>query len=297
MRPQHTAREVLVAELAARQHGVVAHSQLIALGFSRPGVQRRLRAGRLHSLHRGVYSVGHRLLSMNGRWMAAVLSCGDDALLSHRTAAALWQMLPSTGGQIDVTASTRRRRPGVVVHEGHHDDRTVVEGIPVTTVARTLLDLAEAAPARLERALEAAERMGFFDLRKVESLMDRNPGRRGSRVLEAALDSYRDPSLTRSELERRFLRLCRRAGLPAPATNIWIAGQEVDAVWCGKRLAVELDSHEFHRTRAAFERDRVRDGDLQLAGYRVLRVTHRRLRDEPRVVVSMVRSLLAAAPS
>jgi very-short-patch-repair endonuclease len=179
-----------------------------------------------------------------------------------------------------------------VVHEGHQDDRAVVEGIPVTTVARTLLDLAEVAPARIERALEAAERMGFFDLRKVEALMDRNPGRRGSRILGAALDTYRDPSLTRSELERRFLRLCRRAGLPAPATNIWIAGQEVDAVWCDKRLVVELDSHEFHRTRAAFERDRVRDGDLQLAGYRVLRVTHRRLRDEPNVIVSMVRSLL-----
>jgi very-short-patch-repair endonuclease len=163
----------------------------------------------------------------------------------------------------------------------------------VTTVARTLLDLAEAAPEKLDRALEEAERRGLFDMRDVEALIVRRRGRHGVRVLEQALGAYRDRPFTRSELERQFGDLCREAGLAPPAFNAWVAGHEVDALWRDQRLVVELDGHAFHRTRAAFERDRLRDADLQLAGYRVVRITHRRLTRYPGAVVTSVRRLLS----
>jgi len=189
---------------------------------------------------------------------------------------------------------------GVVAHTVrrlHDDDRTLVDGIPVTAIPRTLLDVAEVAPHRLERAIEAAERLGLFDLGAVNALIERSHGRHGLRALDAALRAYRDPPVTQSELERLFLDLCRDADIPTPACNVSVAGNVVDAVWEDRPLVVELDGRAFHSTRAAFERDRKRDADLQLAGYRVLRVTHRRLSDEPGEVVSAVRALLTAAPS
>ena len=149
----------------------------------------------------------------------------------------------------------------------------------------------------LERAVEAAERLDLFDLDEVDRLLDRSRGRRGRRALRYVLLDYREPSFMRSELERRFVDLCREAGLPTPATNLWIAGGEADVAWPDHRLVVELDSHAFHRTRAAFERDRKRDAALQLAGYRVLRVTHRRLEREPDELVAAMASLLYAGPS
>ena len=287
-----------VAELAQTQHGVVAHRQLLALGLGADAVQHRVTVGRLHTVHIGVYAVGHRLLSGHGRWMAAVLAAGSTAMLSHRAAAALWQLLSSAAPRLDVTVpGTSRRGPaGVTVHRTrrlHPEDRAECEGIPVTSAARTLLDLAGMVRRReLERAVEAAERLGIFDFRSVDRLVDRSAGRRGRRALRSVLLDYREPSFTRSELERRFVRLCRAAGLRAPATNLWIAGGEADVAWPDHRLVVELDGHAFHATRAAFERDRKRDAELQLAGYRVLRVTHRRLEREPEELVAAIQALL-----
>ena len=175
------------------------------------------------------------------------------------------------------------------------EDRATEDGIPVTTVARTLLDLAEVLPAGdLARAIEASETLQLFDLRAVEDVIARSPGRRGLRPLRRALDAYRPAPFTRSPLEVRFLSLCRDAGFPQPAVNVEIAGLEVDAVWDDARLVVELDSRTFHDTSIAFERDRIRDATLQLAGYRVLRVTHRRLLREPEAVLHTVRQLLGA---
>ncbi len=244
-----------------------------------------------------MYAVGHQLLTVRARWMAATLACGPRALLSHRDAAALWQILSSSRRLIDVTAPTARgKRPGIVLHRARDLEKAVVDGIPVTTVARTLLDVAAICRVdQLQRAIEAAERRDLLDLRDLEREMA--PGRRGVRGLRVALRDYHDPGYTRSELERRFARLCRSAGIPPPAMSTWIGDQEVDAVWEDEKVAVQLDGYEFHRTRAAFERDRIRDADLQLAGYRVLRITHRRLTDEPYEVVSAVRSLLARATS
>jgi hypothetical protein len=294
-------RDREIARLAERQHGLVTHEQLVRLGLGGPGVQHRLCAKRLHRLHRGVYAVGHPNVSQLGRLMAAVLAFGPEAVLSHRSAAALWGLRPDHRRVIDVTArrGSHGRRSGIAVHlvrELHPDDRTSVEGIPVTTVARTLLDLAQVVgDEALRRALEQAERLRLFDLRAVDALIDRAEGRRGVRTLKRALVAYREPPhVTRSELERGFLALCRDAGLPAPATNAWITDQEVDMLWADQRLVVELDGHHYHQTVAAFERDRIRDTALQLAGYRVLRVTKRRLDSEPSAVIAAVRSLLSS---
>jgi very-short-patch-repair endonuclease len=175
----------------------------------------------------------------------------------------------------------------------HEEDAATKDGIPVTSVARTLLDYSECVSSRvLDRAIEEAERRGIFDLAAVERLIERTRGRRGRRLLSAAVAGYRAPAFVRSELERAFLDLCRDARLPAPTVNTFVAGSEVDMAWPEDSLVLELDGHEFHRTRAAFERDRIRDADLQLAGYRVLRVTHRRLLEAPADVASTVRALL-----
>jgi hypothetical protein len=288
-----------IATLVARQHGVVAHRQLIEIGLGTEAIQRRVRRGWLHRVHKTAYAVGHRRLSAHGWWSAAVLACGPGALLSHASAAELHGIGRASGPHIHVTAPGRSRRghPGLVIHlprRLHEEDGAVVEGVPVTSVARTLLDLCESVSRRLlDRAIAEAERLGIFDLAAVERLIERSNGRHGRRRLSDAVSAYRPPAFTRSELERRFLDLCRAAGLPRPAANLFLAGFEVDMAWPEHSLVVELDGHEFHRTQAAFERDRIRDTDLQVAGYRVLRVTHRRLLDAPTEVAAAVRVLLA----
>jgi hypothetical protein len=176
----------------------------------------------------------------------------------------------------------------------HREDRAVREGIPVTSVSRTLLDLAPVVqPRQLRRAIDEAEQLGLFDSRTVERLIRRSHGHHGLRALQGALREYRGPPPpTRSELERRFLTVCGDAGLPPPQVNIFVAGWEVDVAWPARRLVVELDGYAFHRSRSSFEKDRERDTALQLAGYRVLRITHRRLDQKPAHVVNAVRSLL-----
>jgi hypothetical protein len=288
-----------VAQFAACQHGVVSRRQLTACGLGRGAIAHRVVVGRLHAVHRGVYAVGHSRISGLGRWMAAVLACGPKAVLSHGSAAALWRIRTTSAPRIDVTVEAHHRsdRAGITVHVARHlreDDRTVHEGIPVTTVARTLLDLAETvSPTQLRRAFEEADRLELIDMRLMDELLARARGRHGVKPLAALLLSHRGPPpLTRSTLERQFHELCRKSGLPLPSLNVSAAGLEVDALWRDERLVVELDGFEFHRGRAAFERDRQRDAALQMAGYRVLRVTHRRLQSEPTRVVEAVRALL-----
>jgi Protein of unknown function (DUF559) len=289
-----------IAELARRQHGVVAYRQLIGLGFGRGGIRHRVQMGRLHRLHEGVYAVGHPLVSVHGRWMAGVLACGPGSVLSHRCAAALLGIRPSSRFVVDVTTpcASRQNRPGIEVHRTRRldpEDRGAEDGIPITTVARTLLDLAEVVPPNdVVRTIEATERLRLFDLRAVEDVVARNPGRRGLRPLGRALEAYRPTPVMRSELERRFLDLCDQGGLPRPVVNGMVAGLEVDAAWPGAGLVVELDSRTFHGTHEAFERDRVRDATLQVAGYRVVRLTHMRMEREPEAVLRTVQLLLGA---
>ena len=257
--------------LASRQYGVVTRAQLVGLGLSEEAIARRMRSGRLHRLHRGVYAVGHTAVSLRGRWLAAVLASGAGALLSHRSAAALWGMLSTSAPKIDVIVppkSGRRTTATIRIRRGTRDG-TVHLGIPVTSPRCTLDDLAAAKIPRwqLRKAEEVAQRLG-------EPVAPQGP---------------------RSPLEEAFLKLC----LTEPVVNGTIEGLEVDFHWPDQRLVVETDGHEHHGTRAAFERDRARDQMLTAAGWTVLRLTHRQLLEEParvRDVLLSVRSRSLATP-
>ena len=232
--------------------------------------------------------------------MAAVLACGSPALLSHRSAAALWGIRRTSRTRIDVLVpgESHRGPAGIDLHTSrriHERDRAREDNIPVTSVARTLVDLtALLIQPDLARTVEQAERLRLLDARRVIEACERRPGIRTAPLL-ALLQETAEPHSIRSELERRFLDLCAAAGLPAPSLNAWMEGYEIDVLWKKQRLIVELDGHEFHRTRQAFERDRARDAALQVAGFHVLRITHRRLGGEPQAVIADVRALLARA--
>jgi hypothetical protein len=228
--------------------------------------------------------------------MAAVLACGPTALLSHRDAAMLWNIRRESRRQIDITVPGRggRRRDGITIHCGRplcEEDVGVIDRIRVTSLARTLLDLAEVVSFRqLERAWEEADRLRLLDMSAVEATLERNAGRRGAKPLGALVRDWREAPPVRSELERDFLDLCREEGLPPPVVNSVIAGFEVDIAWPEQKLIVELDGRGYHEHAKAFETDRVRDGVLQLdEDFKVLRVTPRRLRLERAAVGASVR--------
>jgi hypothetical protein len=298
IRSKGQPRDLALADLARQQHGVVAVRQLLALGFSRSAIRRRLQSGRLHRLHTGVYAVGHRALRGEAGWMAAVLASGPGAVLSHRSAAALWGIRETSHAVIDVTARSwgRRRRSAMTLHQVSElplQDTTRRRSIPVTTLARTILDLAGILDlAEMRRVWEAAEREGRMDRLARERVRSQCPGRRGARSLNTLLGEAQPAPPVRSELERLFLDLCADARLPVPDVNERVAGFEVDMSWIDERLIVELDGYDVHRTRAAFERDRVRDAKLALHGFRVLRFTDRRLKSAPTEVALTVRALL-----
>jgi predicted transcriptional regulator of viral defense system len=287
-----------IARLATRQHGVVTRRQLEALGLTRSAVGRRAVAGQLHRIHRGVYAVGHPVLGRYGRWMAAVLAAGPGAALSHASAAALWEIRASSATRTDVSvprASGRVKRARLRVHRAgalRRDEVTTHHGIPVTTPARTLLDIASSLPCRaLERALDEAEILELFDLRQLHKAIDAHRGQRGARALAAALEEHdAGTTLTKSELEELMLALCKTYGLERPLVNEDVAGLEVDFLFAARRLVVEADSWRFHRTRRAFERDRQRDAILARAGYRTLRFTHRQMTGAPAEVAQTIRS-------
>ena len=283
-----------VAALAARQHGVVSRLQLSALGLSRAAIETRVRTGRLHRVHRGVFAVGHRRLTRSGQLMAAVLACGEGAVISHRSAAALWGLTREAPVRVDVLRATAggRPHPGIAFHRTRRlldHERTQVDGIPVTSIARTLLDLTDV--ARVDRAVAQADRLGLLDAAAVQRAIADNPGRRGAKRLLAAIDV---PVLTRSELEDAFLGLVRRANLPEPLVNQRVAGLEVDFHWPDHRLVVETDGATYHRSRAAQERDRDREAILARAGVRTHRFTHRQVVRDPRDVEETLRALLPA---
>lgn len=286
-----------MAELASRQHGVVARRQLAPLGVSETMVRDRLRASRLVRLHRGVYAVGHAQLRPEGRWLAAVLAAGPGATLSHRSAAALHGIRESRGA-IDVATTRRVAVRGVLIHRTTvltDADVTTHRGVPVTTLARTFLDLAGILTAeQLGKLVRETDRAGRLDARVVQTRID---GRRdaGAKALRATLAEHARlaTSLTLSELEDRFLALLDAHELPRPLTNHLVLGMKVDAVWPEQRLAVELDSWTYHRDRAAFEEDRARDARLAVAGWTHARFTHAQVVERPAQVVATLRNLLA----
>ena len=283
----------MIAAFAQRQHGVIAAWQLVRLGFDAKALRYRAKVERLHRLHHGVYAVGHTKLTREGHWMAAVLAYGPDAVLSHRTAAALWE-IGKSWGKLDVTTPhSRRSRARIRAHTAPlpPEDLCRRSGIPVTSVARTILDVAGVLDEdRLTRVIEDAVRARLFHLPALDHAIARRPRARGVKRLRAVLADYRETDL-RSELERDFRALIQQAGLPEPGYNVLVAGVLVDAFWPSWQLVVELDGRVYHTSPRAFERDRVRDATLQKANLHVLRITHRRLTREPATVLADIMAL------
>lgn len=296
--------EAAIVALAERQHALITLPQLQLHGLGKAAVAKRAKDGRLYRVHRGVYAVGRPSVTQRGRWMAAVLAYGPTAVLSHRSAAALHGLRPDNRAKTDVTqpSSSVKPRPGIEVHRSSTlsgDDVTLVDGIPCTTVARTLVDLGDDVDQQaVERAVGQAEVLQVYDGRAVEDALERAGPRRGAGILSAVLEDFGEPTLTKRELEERFLALCRQASLPRPAVNAWITledgiAYEVDFLWRAEGLVVETDSRRFHSHGAAFENDRLRDQRLTLAEFIVLRFTWRQITREPARVAATVARVLA----
>jgi very-short-patch-repair endonuclease len=282
---------------------MVSRRQLLSAGVSRRAIDVRLERGTLHPVQRGVYAVGHAKLAADGRWMAAVLALGPGALLSHRSAARIWRLIPAASALVEVSGPRNSRpREGIVAHRSRvpEDERSVVDGIPVTTVPRTILDLATVATRRqVERAFNEAEVQRLTDRLSIPDLLDRYPRRSGTAVLRAMLsDDAALSGITRNEFEERFAQLIDAHGLPRPRFNADLAVRgrffEVDCLWTSARLVVELDGGGVHRTRRAFESDRERDRRLLAEGWRVMRVTWRQLRDAEAEVAADLRAILGS---
>ena len=297
-RNQNLPRDVIVAEVAAPQGGAVGHEQLRSLAISKDAVHRSVHAGRLHVVLPGVYAVGHSTLSWRGKLWAAVLWGGEDAVLSHMTAASLWDLLSSASPKVHITVPRggRNGREWVRVHHTRGlepKERAEVDGFPVTSVERTLIDIAPTVrPDRLEQAVEQAVRMNRLDF----GAFGQNRGKRGTANLHALIAQF-DPLApqTNPGIEREFLRLIKTYRLPKPKANAPAGPYVVDFLWEPQKLIVELDSLEHHRRPAVFEADRKRDIDLQGLGYTVLRITHRRLKQEPAAVARELRYFLSAS--
>jgi hypothetical protein len=277
----------------------VSRAQLLALGLGHGAIDHRVARGLLHPVHRGVYAVGHGALSRHGLWMAAVLAAGPGAVLSHRSAAALWAIRDTQRVRPEVTVARRRNLSGVDTHRIAlpADEVTTHHGIPVTTPARTLLDLAEQLTVQgLERAVHEAEYRRLTSPLSLDAVLTRHQGRRGTAALKKIVDQGRlGKTITRSELEERFLAFLDAHELPRPLVNEPIGPYTVDALWPGSRLVVELDGRGAHETTRAFEEDRRRDRDLVTKGYRVIRITWRQLHSDGAAIATQLRTLLLAA--
>jgi hypothetical protein len=291
-----------VARLAEVQHGVVERGQLLARGLSPEVIKRWIRKGRLHPIHAGVYAVGHKVLSRQGHWMAAVLACGPGAVLSHRSAAALWGIRNYSGATIHVASPSKTRSQGSIQRHFARlpaDEVTSHDGIPVTTVPRTNLDLAAASdPHVVESCLRQCEFLRLYDSLSLWDLMERYPRHRGNRAARTALARLEEASgESHSRLEERFLVFLDAHGLPRPDLNVWLeAGDrryKVDCLWRGTKQIAELDSWEAHGTRSAFQSDKSRDRRLEVAGYRTTRVTRHQLEHEAEELAADLRVLLS----
>jgi predicted transcriptional regulator of viral defense system len=277
-RQERIPHDVALAELARAQWGVVSLAQLDALGIGPRAAQRRAQAGKVRRVHRGVYAVGGAVLPREGRWLAAVMACGPAAVLSHVSAAVHWNLLQYEPARPEVTApASRKGAPGIRLHRSHSldaQDTTNHQGIPTTTVHRTLLDIAAQVPSHhLERALAQAERLQLYDHRAIET------------------------QFTRGELEARMRKLVRDHGLPRPGFNVSLdapdhPGLEVDCYFPTYRLVVETAGWDTHRTRQAFEDHRAKDAAILAAGCRVVRFTWRQLRYDPQTVADRLTAIL-----
>jgi very-short-patch-repair endonuclease len=291
----HPRMAALLAR-AAKQHGVVLRRQLLDVGFTPSAIKHRISRGDLHPMWRGVYAVGRPEVDKCGRWMAATLICGPAALLSHESAAELWQLRRTRAGPIHVSAplSVNHRREGIALHRrtalaAHDFTRRL--GIPVTSPLCTLVDLADRLPRDpLEAAVIEADKRGLVDPDQLRRALDAIRPRPGLGLLRAVLDRE-TLALTDSELERRFLPLVRRAGLPPPLTQQTVNGFRVDFHWPQLGLIVETDGLTYHRTPTQQARDRVRDQAHTAAGLTTLRFTHAQVAYQAGRVESVLRTV------
>lgn len=296
----------LILEVADRQHGVASRRQFLDAGVSRHAIDSRIRSGRLVPLYPGVYSA-LRTSDSSARWMAAVLCGGPGSLICRRSAACLWgfgpperqtSVLRGFNKKLDAPAGARLLAArGLLVHRTRTlmpEDIASKDGIPVTSVARTLLDLAMTSRNQLEEFFDSAARCRLLRREELLRVLDRGPGWNGIGRLRVLVEEW-DPLLatSRSGLEMEFLGLCRRSKLPEPLMNSRLAGHEVDFLWPTEKLVVEVDGFSFHSGQDAFESDHARDADLAMAGYRVLRFTYRKVTLEPEFVTTRVKALLA----
>src|SRR3954469_8820100 len=269
-------------QLARRQHWAIASRQLDELGVDREAVKRLCRSGRLHPLFRGVYAVGRPQVSWRGWWTAAVLACGPDAVLSHTSAAALWRIRPPSW-PVHVSTPAPRQPARIVTHRRVLRERDIARhhGIPVTSVVCTLIDVApDLTPHELEDAINEADRLGLIDPETLRAALAPQRGRSGIAKLRQTLDR-RTYILTDSELERLFLPIAERVGLPRPLTQVRVNGFRVDFYWPELGIVVETDGLRYHRTPAQQARDRLRDQAHAAAGLIALRFTHGQIRYEP----------------
>jgi uncharacterized protein DUF559 len=293
-----------IAELAGRQHGVVARWQLHAMGMPAHITDHRVHVGRLHVIHRGVYAVGHSLLSVQGRLMAGALAGGAGAVVSHISAAAeVWGITRTSREVIEVTGARHSRtRRGIRFHQGRlrEDEVAVVRAIPVTTVPRTIFDLAAARDRRhLERMIHEAEVQRLWDPLSLGDLLDRYPRARGTAMLRLILgDRSFGSTVSRDDFVEAFLAFADHWGLPRPAVNrrlqIGKHWFEPDCLWEEQKLIVELDGGQVHATHGNFESDRARDRVLATTDWLVVRVTWRQLHQEAASVAADLHTILAA---
>jgi very-short-patch-repair endonuclease len=289
--------EEAIAALAERQHGLVARAQLLALGLGADAIKHRVAVGRLRPVRRGVYAVGHRALRSEAPWTAAVLACGPDAVLAGRSAAELWRLRHTSRPVIEVISPRRIDLPSIAARRVvlATDEITIERGIPVTTPARTLFDLATVvSPDQLEAAFQEAEVQRLTSPTSLDALLARYRGHRGTQAVRRVLAQHRaiGASIPTSLLERRLRALLAAYDLPRPEINHRSDHGELDAIWHEHRLIVECDGFATHGTRRAFEADRARDRELVVAGWRVVRVTWWQLRDDPDTIARQIAALL-----
>jgi very-short-patch-repair endonuclease len=297
------AVDAVIAAIAGTQHGLVTWGQMIDAGISPAAVRTRVGRGQLHRVHRGVYLVGHEVMPLHARELAAVLATGEGAALSHRSAAEKFVLLPATAGDVDVSVAGRNpgREPGIRIHRPRYldpRDVTTLHGIPITTVPRTLLDVAEQVDSRLlERAFDEAMTRRLTTPKQLRALLDRSPGRRGAGALYRLLDRTTGSKLSRSNLEELMLALIRAARLPDPEMNVLLLGKyKVDFLWREFKLVVETDGARYHAGVKRRTADTQRDSELRSAGWKVERITDYELEHEPQVAIARItRALYAAA--
>jgi very-short-patch-repair endonuclease len=289
----HAARSGAAWKLARAQHGVLARTDLLGLGFSDAGIKHRVASGRLHPVAAGIYAVGRPDLSPHGRWMVAVLACGEGAVLSHRSAAELWGIGFEEKGGIEVSIRRRSRlqRTGIKVRSRPKlPERSVVRrfGIPVTDPTQTLIDLAtELKPLRLERAVNQADVHDLVDPETLRRSLDAYAGMPGAKTLRTMLDRHTF-RLSDSDLEIYFRPLALAAGFPVPLTKRWVLGFEVDFHFPDHGLIVETDGLRYHRTPSQQARMVKRDQTHTSHGFRVLRFTHWQIAHAPNEVVAVL---------